>query len=212
MKPVVLTLVSLVLVSAATGAETTTGRVANVQPDKQQFSLRGADDKTLMFVVDEKSELRLRRGPITLKELTPGTNLKVTYEDRGGARHVLAASQEAVSAADLKRQIRDSLAAAREYTFQNKDQYLARLQNLMHSMDDELDDLRQQARTATGDAKKELNREIADLQKRRDELQARMPEIKKASAEAWNDLKKGFSEAAEDFQKAWEKARSRFKD
>jgi hypothetical protein len=213
MKRVVFTLMSsLVLVSAAAAAEMVTGKVANVQPDKKQFSLRVADEKTLMFTVDDKSVLRLRRGPITLNELAPGTELKVTYEERGGTRHLLTATQQTVSTSELKREVRDSLAAAKEYTFQNKDQYLARLKNVMDSLDDELDDLRKEAHSASGEVKKELDREIADLQKKRDELHARMPAIKKASAEAWNDLKKGFGEADDDFQKAWEKARSRFKD
>lgn len=204
--------VVLIANAAAARADTVTGRVTDVQPEKKQFSLRLADNQTRLFQMDDKSEIRLRGTVATVKDLKIGTALKVNYEPRGGENHVVAATQETMSTAELRKQVRDTLAAAREYTFQNKDQYLARLQALLNSMDDQIDDLRQQARTASGEAKQELNREIAALEKKRDELRARMPEIKKSSAEAWNDLKRGLGEAAEDFQKAWERARSRFKD
>jgi hypothetical protein len=54
--------------------------------------------------------------------------------------------------------------------------------------------------------------EIAVLEMKREELQARMPAIRRETAEAWKDLTQGIGQPVGDFQQAWEKAMSRFKD
>lgn len=214
MKRILASVCALVLAINVARAESVTvsGRVDEIRPAAKQILLKSSDGKPIVLKVDDRSDLRGASGRATLADIKAGDALTVTFEKRGADNVVLAAAPPAPSADELSRQVRDTLESAREYAFKNKDQYIARLQTALKNMDIQLDDLRRQARSASGDAKKDLQREIADLEKKRDEINARMPELRRSSAEAWTDLKKGFSEAANDFQKALEKARSRFRD
>lgn len=195
---------------ATARADTVTGRVTDVRPEKKEFTIRLADDDLRSFRLDDRSKLQLRGGASTIAEVKPGMILKVTYEKHGAQNVVQSAAQPVLSTDEIKRQLDDL--KDKKYGFQNKDQYVARLQGILNSMEDQIEDLRQRARTASGKAKVELMQEIAVLEMKREELQARMPTIRRATAEAWNDLKQGVGQATDDFQKAWEKARSRFKD
>ena len=68
------------------------------------------------------------------------------------------------------------------------------------------------ARSATADAKLELDKQVGILKSRADDMVYRMELLKGASADAWQDIARGADEARKTMQDAFEKARVQFKD
>ena len=68
------------------------------------------------------------------------------------------------------------------------------------------------ARSATADAKIELEKQVGIMKSRADDLVFRMELLKGASADAWQEVARGADEARRTMQEAFEKARFHFKD
>jgi hypothetical protein len=68
------------------------------------------------------------------------------------------------------------------------------------------------ARSATAEAKIELEKQIGIMKSRADDMVYRMELLKGASADAWQEIARGADEARKTMQDAFEKARSRLKD
>ena len=68
------------------------------------------------------------------------------------------------------------------------------------------------ARSATAEAKTELEKQIGIMKSRADDLVFRMELLKGASAEAWQDVARGADEARKTMHDAFEKACSRLKN
>ena len=68
------------------------------------------------------------------------------------------------------------------------------------------------ARTATAEAKVELEKQIGIMKSRADDMVFRMELLKGASADAWQEIARGADEARKTMQDAFEKARFHFKD
>jgi hypothetical protein len=67
-------------------------------------------------------------------------------------------------------------------------------------------------RSATAEAKIELEKQIGIMKSRADDLVFRMELLKGASTDAWQDIARAADEARKTMQDAFEKARSRLKD
>jgi hypothetical protein len=68
------------------------------------------------------------------------------------------------------------------------------------------------ARSATAEAKIELEKQIGIMKSRADDMVYRMELLKGASADAWQDVARGADEARRAMQDAFEKARLHFKN
>ena len=68
------------------------------------------------------------------------------------------------------------------------------------------------ARSATAEAKVELEKQIGIMKSRADDMVYRMELLKGASADAWQEIACGADEARKTMHDAFEKARSRLKD
>jgi hypothetical protein len=68
------------------------------------------------------------------------------------------------------------------------------------------------ARTATAEARVELEKQIGIMKSRADDMVFRMELLKGASADAWQEIARGADEARKTMQDAFEKARVHFKD
>lgn len=68
------------------------------------------------------------------------------------------------------------------------------------------------ARSATAEAKIELEKQIGIMKSRADDLVFRMELLKGASTDAWQEIARGADDARKTMQDAFEKARFHFKD
>ena len=94
----------------------------------------------------------------------------------------------------------------------NRDEYLEKLKAQLKHWDEQLGEWETQARIAQHDAKVELERQIAIMRSRADDLVFRMGLLKDASADAWHEIQHGAEDARRAMHDAFEKAQSRFKD
>ena len=67
---------------------TVRGKVAKVQADTNQFTLRTADGKELMLHLADKAKIRLNNQDAQFRDLREGMDVTITYETRGGKHYV----------------------------------------------------------------------------------------------------------------------------
>lgn len=81
----------------------------------------------------------------------------------------------------------------------------------MTAINASIEKLQDKAKDAKDDAKVKLDKEIAELKVKRDELNTKLEGAAKTSAEAWDDFAKGVRKAASELRDATSKAVDRFK-
>ncbi len=84
-------------------------------------------------------------------------------------------------------------------------------QERLDEVSKKVDELKQKARHATGDAAKRYQTAISDLQSKRDVAQKKVKELGSASSEAWQEIKMGVDKAYDELQKAYKEAVAKFK-
>lgn len=128
------------------------------------------------------------------------------------ASPVLAADNQPqpVTADDVGQQVRQTLQAVKNYSFEQKDEYQKRLQAVLPKLDQRIDNLKRQAEQASGQAKEEYRKQIPRLQKLRARVQDQLARVQSATPGAWQDIKTGVGAAVEDLQKAFESAKTHF--
>jgi ElaB/YqjD/DUF883 family membrane-anchored ribosome-binding protein len=110
---------------------------------------------------------------------------------------------------DLGREVKQALAAVKDYTFRQKDKYAAELREVSDDVEDRIDDLEARAKDATAEAKAKIRAQIAELRKKKGALNERLEKVGNATAEAWDDVKSGVGEAAAELEKVLDRL---FKD
>lgn len=189
---------------------TVEGTIADVKPPL--LTVRTADGRELRFTVDADSRLRLRDHAANLSELPAGTSIRVTYDEtRDGKKRVVAATADPVTTADLKKKVQETLEAARNYTYDRKDEYAQKLQGVADDLNKKIAELKVQAEQAGAEAKARLQPQIDELRRKSETVQKQLDKVKAATPAVWNDIKSGVNKALEELQDAFEKARERLK-
>src|SRR5262249_31401609 len=116
-----------------------------------------------------------------------------------------------VTTADIKTKVKEALEAAKNYSYDRKDEYAQKLQNVADDLNKKIAELKIQAEQAGAEAKARLQPQIDELRKKSEVVQQRLRKGKEASPAVWNDIKAGASKALEELQDAFEKARERLK-
>src|SRR5215218_507342 len=83
-----------------------------------------------------------------------------------GVGLIVRADPPAGSSEDLKREVSEAVRAAKDYTYQQKDEYRKRLDRLAGRLDDRIAELQIKAREAKGEAKTQLDQSVEDLRRR----------------------------------------------
>ena len=94
----------------------------------------------------------------------------------------------------------------------NRDEYVEKLKAQLDQWNSQMATWDAATREATAEAKIELEKQVAIMKSRADDLVFRMELLKGASADAWQEIARGADEACKTMQDAFEKARFRFKD
>lgn len=184
------------------------GRVVKVQPEERRLVLdhRG---KEMTFQVDKNTLIEAGGKEVGLGDVDEGARVKVLYEKDGDQYRALSVRVPTLGPA-VGRAVQQALAAARRLGAEHKDEYQKKLNGLVQQLDDQIDDLKEKAAKAQGEARRKFDQEVGDLERKRDEAEKKLAKMKAASGPAWEDLKGGMQDAIQDLQKAIERAKTHF--
>jgi hypothetical protein len=184
----------------AAADETARGTLTATDPAGGRVTVKTAD-RAIDFAVTPQSRLTNGGGPVSLADLKTGQPVRVTYRAAGGANQVVALRPAVTTDAGLRREVAQALAATKDYTFRQKDEFAARLRGVADDLDDRIDRLEAEARDAGADARRRLGPRITELRKHRAAVAARLDRLGSATADAWEDIKAGFTNAARDLDR-----------
>jgi hypothetical protein len=187
------------------------GTIGEVRPNSSQFMLQTRDGKQLWMQIDKNSRLRFDGQPAELKRFQEGMTVRVSYAPRAGTNYVLVLTHGPVSALQVKNEVNEALRSVKEYTFQQKDEYVRQLQGVLGQLNDQIEDLQERAAQSSGENKERLEQAAKDLRAREQVVRDRLQRARSASAEAWQELRSGVHTALEELRDAVDKAAARFK-
>lgn len=120
---------------------------------------------------------------------------------------VFAASSEKVS-----KETGEAVDAAAEYAKENKEEFARKMRANLASIEADIAGLKNRAGAAAGDARDKLNKQIADLEKKRDEMKKRLDKFSASGDRAWKSLKGGIERAWSEVKVAYDKASKEFEE
>jgi hypothetical protein len=94
----------------------------------------------------------------------------------------------------------------------DRDEYLEKLRAQVLAWEKQMVDWEDATRSATREAKIELEKQVGIMRSRLDDMAYRMELLGSASQEAWHEIARGADDARKAMHDAFEKARSRLKD
>jgi CHASE3 domain sensor protein len=109
-----------------------------------------------------------------------------------------------VAASDVKKEVKEAADATKNYLDKNKDQFMASVDTQLKTFDARINELGQKAEGLKDDTKVEADKVLDGLREKRGELTPKLDELKKSSAQSWQEIKSGFSAAMTDLEKALE--------
>ena len=92
--------------------------------------------------------------------------------------------------------------AAEKYTQQQVQELDRKAEREYHKLGKQLDDLKTQAQTQTGDARAALDKKIAEAQQKIDDLKPKLADLKTATTNAWGEVKSAFDKGINDLKNA----------
>lgn len=92
----------------------------------------------------------------------------------------------------------------------SQDAYIKRLHAQLDEWNNEIERLRIKADKASADAQIEYQKQLEELRKRQDEMQAHYEKLNRAGNDAWSDMKQGADKAWNEFDAAFKRAMQRF--
>lgn len=115
-----------------------------------------------------------------------------------------------VTAREVKQEVREAIAAGKEYLSSNKDQFVASAEVKLKQLDAKIAELGARAQTLQADAKAETTKAIDALSEQRAKLGDKLEAVKQASQETWQDVKAGFESALSEVEKAYDNLKAKF--
>jgi hypothetical protein len=185
----------------AAANETVRGQLAATDPAANRLTVK-TGDRALDLAVTPQSKLLVGGKAVPLADLKTGQHVRVTYRAAGGANQVVTLRPAVTTDDGLRREVSDALAATKDYTYRQKDEYAARVRGVVDDLDDRIDQLEAEAKAAGADARRRLEPRLAELRKQRAALNDRLARVGTATADAWDEIKAGFGNAARELQRA----------
>jgi len=94
---------------------------------------------------------------------------------------------------------------------QEKQDYIKQMQNTLDDVTKKINELKDKAQTATGDARAKIESTINVLKVQQASAAQKLQELRSSTGAAWGEMKTGMSKAADDLRKAYEDAAKHFK-
>jgi hypothetical protein len=181
------------------------GRITEVRPADHTLTVHTRDGRDLVLHADDSSVIRWHREKVGLADLHIGTRVRVWY--RPGDHHIVRLNPP-LTLDDVKNDLRDAAETVKSYSYQQRDQYQKKMNNVMHDLDEQIDELKEKARTGSAEARARYDSELADLARQRDALQNRLSRLRAAAPDIWAEVKSGVSAAAKDLRDTLDKVKS----
>ncbi|MGB6065295.1 MAG: hypothetical protein WBG50_10830 [Desulfomonilaceae bacterium] len=123
----------------------------------------------------------------------------------------VAAEKGAVSSQGAKQGTSEAQQKAASPTAQEKENYINLIQSKLADVSKMIDHLKEQAKTAQGEAYTKAQSAIATLKTQQGVAQKKLHELRSSSGAAWAEMKAGMSKAVDNLQKAYAEAAKQFK-
>jgi uncharacterized protein YukE len=120
-------------------------------------------------------------------------------------------TETTVAASEVKKEVSEAADAIKSSIDKNKDQFIASVDAKLKALDARIDELGQKTQGLKDDTKVEADKVLEALREKRNELTPKLDELKKSSAQSWQDIKSGFSAAMTDLEKALEEAKDKIR-
>jgi predicted small secreted protein len=106
--------------------------------------------------------------------------------------------------------VKQDTQAAKDYTYEKKDEYKSRLEYQMLELDAKTEELKGKAANATESVKREFDKDMSELGRQKAVLNQKLESVKSSSAAAWEDTKAGAESAWNSVKRTYERAKARF--
>lgn len=107
---------------------------------------------------------------------------------------------------DVRREVTEAWGAISGYSADQKDLAVEKGQEIVDNLDRAIDDLGDQARDATGEARESLERRMAELRDLRAESAGRLEGLRDSTADRWDAARAAFGDAVDAFRARWREA------
>jgi vancomycin resistance protein YoaR len=127
------------------------------------------------------------------------------------AVNLTLAQQQPVTKQELKTEAADTMEKAKAYAERQKQVYANKAQAALDDLSKKIDQLKEQAKVAKGEALTKIQAALADLKVKQDQAKQKLQELGSSTGAAWEQVKTGVDKAVADLQKAYNKVSSYFK-
>jgi hypothetical protein len=121
------------------------------------------------------------------------------------------AQEQPVTKEDVKKQAAETVEKAKAYAEQQKQDYSKQAQATLDDLSKKIDQLKEQAKIAKGEALTKIQTSLGDLKVKQDQAKQRLQELAASTGAAWEQVKTGVDKAVDDLHKAYNNAASQFK-
>ena len=110
----------------------------------------------------------------------------------------------------IVRDTKEALETTKEYSLRQKEVFEKRVRVELQELQVKIAELRKQTDVASSEARKEMQKAIQDLERKKHEARKKLEEVNEATSSAWTSLKAGMTAAVEDLKKSYQEAMSKF--
>lgn len=119
-------------------------------------------------------------------------------------------SDKPVTGDTVVREAQEAVTATKDYTIQQKDQFQRKVQAELDEVQRQITKLRGQVTHASAEARADIQKAIAELEKKKDLAQKKAQEIHSATASSWEQVKSKTAAAMEDLRDSVDRTLSHF--
>lgn len=109
----------------------------------------------------------------------------------------------------IVRDASDALEATKRYTLRQKEAFQKTMQIELNELQTKIAELRKKTSAASAEARKEMQKAIQDLEKKKDEARKKLDEVNASTSSAWSTMKDGMTAAVEDLKTSYQEAVSK---
>ncbi len=118
------------------------------------------------------------------------------------------ASDKPVTGNRVIRETQEAVTATKDYTIQQKDAFQRKVQAELDEIQVHISKLHGQVNHASAETKKDIQKALADLEKKKDLANKKAQEIHSATASSWEQVKSKTTAAIDDLRDSFTRARS----
>ena len=130
----------------------------------------------------------------------------------GGGWLIFSGKKLDVSTKRVTKEAKEALQATQEYTAQQKQAFQKAMHGELVTMERHIDSLKAKSRTASGQARADLQLAIQELEQKKAVAAQKLAKLQSSSAQAWTEAKSATNEAFEDMKQSYKKAAKRVRD